>query len=190
MENKIKILGIAGSLRKESYNKKLLMAAAELKPENMEIEVFNLAGIPLYNGDMDNEYAPEEVKNFKRKISESDGLLIATPEYNYSIPGVLKNAIDWASRPARDSVLNLKPLAIMGTTGGMYGTVRAQNHMRLIAQSTNMMDMKRPELMIPKQQEKFSTDGKLTDEATREHLKKFLAAFENWIKIFCKGEVI
>ena len=184
MTEKIKILGIPGSIRKKSYNRYLLEAAKELKPENVEISIFDIGEIPMYDGDLDRDGGPEPVNKFRSAIADADGILISTPEYNYSIPGVLKNAVDWASRPARESVLNMKPLAVMGTTGGMYGTIRAQIHMRQIAQSVNMMDMKRPELMIPKEQEKFDADGKLTDEAAREHLKKFMLAFENWIKIF------
>jgi chromate reductase len=176
----IKILGIAGSLRKGSYNKALLKAAVELQPDSMEIEIFDIAGIPLYNGDVEAEGTPTAVIEFKNKIAEADTLLIATPEYNYSIPGVLKNAIDWASRPPKSSPLNGKPAGIMGATGGLMGTVRAQMHLRQTAVLTNMLIMNRPEVLVTKAHEKFDKDGKLIDENTAQHIKKFLSALAEW----------
>ena len=184
MENILKILGINGSLRKGSYNKKLLNAAILLKQENIEIEVFDLKDIPMFNTDLEKEEIPEAVKIFKEKIEESDGLLISTPEYNYSIPGALKNAIDWASRPSGNSPLIKKPVAIMGGSGGMSGTIRAQTHLRQILQHSNMMDMKRPEVLVTRIQDKFDQNGTLIDEPLIEHLKKFLISFEKWIKLF------
>jgi len=178
--NKIKILGIAGSLRKDSLNKSLLKAAVELKPDYMEIEIFDISEIPLYNEDVQTNGDPETVKLFKQKIAKADALLIATPEYNYSIPGVLKNAIDWASRPVTDSPLNGKPLAIMGA-GGRMGTVRAQAHLRQAAIFTNMLALNKPEVLVATAREKFDKDGKLTDERTRTQLKKLLDAFAEWI---------
>jgi len=184
MENKLKILGIAGSLRNGSYNKKLLNAAILLKQENIEIEVFDIKNIPMFNTDLEKEEIPEVVKLFKQKIKESDGLLISTPEYNYSISGALKNAIDWASRPPVNPPLMKKPVAIMGGSGGIGGTIRAQAHLRQILQHSNMMDMKKPEVLITKIQDKFDENGSLIDEPLKEHLKKFLSSFENWIKLF------
>ncbi len=178
--NKIKVLGVAGSLRKESYNKSLLKAAIELHPENMNIEIFDITDIPLYNEDVHAIGEPEAVKIFKNKIAESDGLLIVTPEYNYSIPGVLKNAIDWASRPAAESPLSGKPLAIMGA-GGRMGTVRAQSHLRQVAVFTNMLALNKPEVLVSIAGEKFDKDGKLTDERTRTQVKNLLDAFIKWI---------
>lgn len=110
MDNKIKVLGFAGSLRRHSYNRALLRAALELKPANMEIEIFELNDLPFYNEDLDKVTLPDSVKTFKEKIAYSDSLLIASPEYNYSFTGVLKNAIDWASRPANNSPLNRNPM--------------------------------------------------------------------------------
>ncbi len=182
MNNKLKVLGIAGSLRKDSINKSLLKASQQLAPENMEIEIYNLSDIPLYNEDIRIQEEPKSVKDIKERIKLSDGLLIATPEYNYSIPGVLKNAIDWISRPPAASPLNNKPLAIMGATGGISGTVRAQLHLRQVAIFTNMITMNRPEILVQKANEKFDKEGNLTDESTREHVKKFLIAFADWIK--------
>ncbi len=127
----IKVFGIAGSLRAGSSNKALLRAAAELAPEGMEIRLFErLAEVPLYNEDVEKAGEPESVAALKGAIREADALLFATPEYNYGVPGVLKNAIDWASRPPRNSVLNGKPAAIMGATPGTSGTARAQLALR------------------------------------------------------------
>jgi chromate reductase, NAD(P)H dehydrogenase (quinone) len=180
--DKIKILGIAGSLRKNSLNKGLLRAASELKPDYMEIEIFDIKDIPSYNSDLEPDNVPEPVKELKKKIAESDGLLIATPEYNYSIPGVLKNAIDWVSRPPATTPLNNKPLALMGASGGTSGTVRSQMHLRHVAVFTNMLTMNRPEILVQKGPEKFDEQGNLKDENTREHIKKFLIAFAEWVR--------
>lgn len=178
--DKIKVLGIAGSLRKYSVNKSLLKAAVELKPDSMEIEIFDLSDIPLYNEDIQAVGDPEPVKMFKKKIAEADALLIVTPEYNYSIPGVLKNAIDWASRPVADSPLDGKPMAMIGA-GGRMGTVRAQTHLRQVAVYTNMQTLNRPEVLVANSSEKFDKEGKLTDERTRQQTIKLLDAFAKWI---------
>src|SRR4030065_1261567 len=124
----ISILGFAGSLRKDSYNKSILRAAIEFLPKDTELEIFNLEGIPPFNQDIENQ-PPEKVREFKTKIRAADAILIATPEYNYSIPGVLKNAIDWASRPYGDNAFDGKPTAILGASIGMTGTGRAQDHL-------------------------------------------------------------
>ena len=128
----MKIVGIAGSLRRESWNRKLLHAAVDLAPDGMRIEIFDLADIPLYNGDLDGDEKPAPVVALKRAIGEADGLLVASPEYNYAIPGVLKNALDWASRPAFRSELAGKPSAVMGASPGAAGTVRAQADVRRV----------------------------------------------------------
>ena len=182
--DRLKVLGITGSLRKGSNNRKLLKAAIELAPENMLIEEFDLTGIPMYNPDLEKDTLPEIINEFKIKIKESDGILIATPEYNYSITGALKNAIDWASRTPLNTPLNLKPAAIMGGSGGMSGTIRAQGHLRQIISHSNMMDMKKPEVLVTMIQDKFDDSGNLADEKLRAHLIKFLNSFENWIKQF------
>ena len=177
---KIKILGISGSLRKKSYNKSLLSAAKEFLPEGMEMEIFDLIDIPLYNGDVEDAGIPESVKIFKEKIASSDGVLISTPEYNYSIPGVLKNAIDWASRPPAPPLYG-KPVAIMGATPGMGGTMRGQMALRHVAVNTNMIMMNKPEILVSTAQNKFNADGKLTDEKTKESISKFLIELRKWI---------
>jgi chromate reductase len=137
MVDNFRILGFAGSLRKGSYNRSLLRAALELLPANVELEIFDLEGIPPYNQDLDPQ-PPEKVRAFKAKIRAADALLIVTPEYNYSIPGVLKNAIDWASRPHGDNSFDDKPVAFMGASMGMIGTARAQYHLRQSSVFLNM----------------------------------------------------
>ena len=131
MSTKISILGVVGSLRKDSYNKALMQVAVESVPPGGTLEVFDLSGIPPFNED-DMEKVPQIVADFKRRIRDADAILFATPEYNYSIPGVLKNAIDWASRPAGDNAWDGKPCAIMGASTGMIGTARAQYHLRQV----------------------------------------------------------
>lgn len=178
----IHVLGISGSLRRASFNSGLLRAAADLLPEGMSLEIFDLASIPLYNADGDGGAAPEPVRHFKARIAAADALLIATPEYNHSIPGVLKNAIDWASRPPKDSPFNDKPLAIMGAGGGS-GTIRAQAHLRQIAAGLNMLALNRPSLFIRQSWEKFDpASGDLHDEATRESVRALLEALAVWTR--------
>lgn len=172
---KIKVLGISGSIRKKSFNTDLLRVAQEIQPENMEIEVFGIKDLPLYNEDNNVNGGPEPVKKFKQKIAEADSLLFAVTEYNYSLSGVLKNAIDWASRPLKDSPLNGKPFAMMGA-GGALGTARAQYHLRQIAVFTNMITFNKPELMVPKAIEKFDENGNLKDDAIKEKMKNLLEA--------------
>lgn len=181
MATPIHILGISGSLRKASHNTGLLRAAQGMLPEGITLEIADLSQIPLYNGDLGNEGAPESVQQFKARIAAADALLIATPEYNYSLTGVLKNAIDWASRPPQTSPLNGKPLAITGA-GGRFGTVRAQLHLRQIAVFTNMLPLNKPELMIPMAWEKFDAEGNLTDPQTIEQLKELLEALVVWTR--------
>jgi len=181
MSAKISILGFAGSLRKGSYNKSLLRAAQEMVPEDATLEVFDLEGIPPFNQDLENR-PPEKVKEFKAKIKAADAILIATPEYNYSIPGVLKNAIDNASRPYGDNAFNGKPAAIMGASIGILGTARAQYHLRQSMVFLNMYPLNQPEVMVPLAQEKMDQNGRLTDQKTREKVKELLEALVSWTK--------
>src|SRR6187401_2019268 len=173
MDDQIRILGIAGSLRRESYNRWALRAAAELVPEGAIIEMFELDGIPGFNQD-DEQNPPAKVVEFKQKIREADAILFVTPEYNYSVPGVLKNAIDWASRPYGDSAWNGKPAAIMGASIGAIATARAQYHLRQIFVFLNMYPVNRPEVMIGNCSALFDADGNLTDEATKDYIRKLL----------------
>ncbi|MCL4387800.1 NAD(P)H-dependent oxidoreductase [Candidatus Marsarchaeota archaeon] len=181
MENneKIKILAFAGSLRKDSYNKALIKAAKELAPENAEVEIFDLDGIPLYNQDNEPEM-PEQVKLFKKKIKAADAVLIATPEYNRSIPGVLKNAIDWASRPYGDNSFDDKPVAALGATGGsIVGTSAAQIHLRQIFSFLNMHPLERPLLFIGGASEKIE-NGDVVEEELRDLIKSMMLALVAW----------
>lgn len=178
----IRILGFAGSLRAASYNRALLRAAQENLPPGMSLETFDLDPIPLYNADVEKVAVPEGVQEFKRRIEAADALLIAVPEYNYSVTGVLKNAIDWASRPAGRSPLDGKPGAILGASATMFGTARAQAHFRAIAQSLDMRLLGRPELMIPKAQEKFDASGRLLDEALVQRLRLLLEGLGAWVR--------
>jgi chromate reductase len=175
----VHILGISGSLRTHSYNKKLLHVAEDLMPDGMSLEIFDLTPIPLFNQDLEPN-PPEIVADFKTRIAAADGILIATPEYNYSITGVLKNAIDWASRPPKSGPLNDKPLAIIGA-GGRFGTALAQQHLRQIASHLNMHTLNSHEVVVQRPWEKFEQDGSLADGRTRAQISRMLEAFYDWI---------
>jgi len=172
MENGFRIFGFAGSVRKGSFNKALLRAAAELLPKDVELELFDLEGIPPFNADL--ELQPPA------KVKAVDALLIATPEYNYSIPGVLKNALDWGSRPHGDNCCDDKPLAIMGASIGMLGTARAQYHLRQCCVYLNMHPLNRPEVMVPFVKEKIDNQGRLADEQTRAKIKELIESLVVW----------
>ena len=168
------VLAFAGSLRQGSYNQALLRAAQEVAPENMRIETFDLTPIPLYNYDIEQQGDPEPVQKFKDAIRRADALLIATPEYQHGIPGVLKNALDWASRPPRRSPLQGKPAAIMGATPGMTGTARAQAQLRQTLVYSNTYAVLMPEVLVANAKEKFDEGLRLTDEGTRKFMRQLL----------------
>ncbi len=181
----IRVAGVPGSLREGSLNKGLLRAAVELAPAGMEIQIYTrLGNLPPYNDDVFQKGDPEPVADLKTFISGADAILISTPEYNYGIPGVLKNAIDWASRPAGKSPLNRKPAAIMGCSPGLGGTIRSQHALRQSFVFTDTYVMLQPEIKIPSAAPLFDASSKLTDETTRQYLKKFLEAFVIWIGRF------
>src|SRR6476659_8596401 len=163
VNNPLVILGIAGSLRKESFNRGLLRAAQELTPEGARIDTFELNDIPSFNQDEEGN-PPAKVTELKQRVRSADAILFVTPEYNYSVPGVLKNAIDWASRPYGDSAWNGKPAAIMGASPGAIGTARAQYHLRQILVYLNMFPINQPEVMIGNATGRFDKDGNLIDE--------------------------
>jgi chromate reductase len=177
----IHILGIAGSLRRASVNRGLLRTASEKLPAEVALEIYDLSDIPLYNGDVEAAGTPKSVLDFKQHIGAADALLIATPEYNYSIPGVLKNAIDWASRPPASSPLSGKPVAIMGAGGG-YGTVRAQTHLRNVLAAVNVQVLTRPEVLIQNARDKFDADGNLLDGESRQRVWDLLEALAVWTR--------
>jgi len=178
---KITILGFAGSLRKDSYSKALLRAAAELLPKEAELKIFDIEGIPLYNQDLEYEM-PAKVKEFKAKIRSADAILVATPEYNYSVPGVLKNAIDWASRPPSDNSFEGKPVAVMSASTGMLGGARAQYHLRQVFVTLNMHPINKPEVIVPFAKEKFDENVRLKDDTTRARIRELLENLVAWTK--------
>jgi chromate reductase len=181
MSPKIHILGFAGSLRKESYNRAILAAALEAIPDDASLEVFDLEGIPPFNQDLELQ-PPDKVKEFKKRIRAADAILIATPEYNYSIPGVLKNAIDWASRPYGDNAFDGKPVAVMGASIGTLGTARAQYDLRRSFVFLNMFPLNQPEVMIPFAQDKVDSKGRVTDEKTRKKIRELLESLVAWTR--------
>ena len=187
MSKPVRILGIAGSLRRQSYNRAALRAAVELAPEGATIETFELDGIPGFSED-DEQRPPEKVVELKRRIREADAVLFVTPEYNYSIPGVLKNAIDWASRPYGDSAWSGKPAAIMGASIGRIGTARAQYHLRQVMVFLDMHPVNQPEVMIGNAPQRFDADGNLTDEETREHVRGLLQSLLDWTRLIGSKE--
>jgi chromate reductase len=181
MDKKVSIFGFAGSLRKGSYNKAILRAAVELVPKEAQLETFDLEGIPPFNQDLEND-PPERVKEFKKKIKAADAILIASPEANYTIPGVLKNAMDWASRPYGDNAFDGKPVAVMGASIGMLGAARAQYHLRQSFVWLNMYPMNLPEVMVPFAQDKVDANGRVTDAKTKEKIKELLESLVTWTR--------
>ncbi|HEY6815034.1 MAG TPA: NADPH-dependent FMN reductase [Croceibacterium sp.] len=184
MTDALHILGIAGSLRAGSLNRALLRAAAELAPDGMAIELFDLVEVPLYNGDVEAEGDPPGVAAFKQAIAAADGVLFATPEYNHGVPGVMKNAVDWASRPPRGAPLGGKPVGLIGASPGQTGTARGQSQLRQAFEFTNSFCMPQPELLVFRAHEKFDAEGRLSDAATAEYLQRYLAAFGEWVRRF------
>jgi chromate reductase len=181
MKQPVKILGFVGSLRKGSYNKALMRAAVELAPEDAAIEVFDLTGIPPFNQDLENQ-PPQTVKEFKAKIRKANAILIVTPEYNYSVPGVLKNAIDWASRPYGDNAFEGKPVALMSTSIGTLGGARAQYHLRQSFVFLNMHPLNHPEVMMPFAEDNVDADGNVTNKQTKQLIRELLEALVQWTR--------
>lgn len=177
----IRVLGISGSLRKGSFNTALLRAAVELAPEGMSIETADIRDIPLYDEDLRARGLPAPVHALRERIGAADALLIVTPEYNFSLPGVLKNAIDWVSRPPAQPFAG-KPFAMMGASGGLSGTMRAQYHLRQVAVFLDMHPLNKPEVFVRSAQEHFDAEGKLTDEPTRKVVAEQLIALAAWTK--------
>ena len=181
-ETPLTFLGIAGSLRRASYNRGLIRAAVELAPPGTRLIAYDLADMPMYNADVEAEGDPEAVIAFKQAIAAVDAMVVATPEYNHCVPGVLKNAIDWASRPARRSVLTDRPVAIMGASSGGGGTARAQAHLRDGLTYTNGLVLPLPEVLVGHAATKFDADGNLIDPATRAEVRDLLVALGAWTR--------
>jgi chromate reductase len=183
--NRVRALGIAGSLRQGSYNRALLRAARELAPDDLGITIFDneaLKRIPPYNEDVRARGDPEPVKALKDGIRDADALVIATPEYNHSISGVLKNALDWASRPPDETPLHGVPVAIMGATTGSWGTVRAQMHLRQLCVDHNMLAVNQPEVLVARAHEKFDEEGRLMHGVTRHFVGLLMEALLDWTR--------
>jgi chromate reductase len=181
MSSQVRILGIAGSLRRGSYNQAALRAARLLAPENTEIDIFQLDGIPTFNQD-DEKPPPSSVVELKKRIRSADAVLIVTPEYNYSIPGILKNAIDWASRPHGDNAWSGKSAAVMGASLGAIGTARAQYHLRQIFVTLNLLTLNQPEVMIADAAHRFDAAGNLIHEPTRQLIQELLKNLMDWTR--------
>ena len=186
MSASVRILGISGSLRRNSYNTAALRAAQELAPSDMRIEMADLSAIPLYNQDEQDRQVPESVARLVAQVQAADAILFATPEYNYSVPGVLKNAIDWVSR-AKPQPFAGKPAAVMGASPGALGTGRAQYHLRQIGVFLDLHFLNKPEILIASAHERFDAQGKLTHEPTREYLGKLLLALKVWTHFHQRG---
>jgi chromate reductase len=177
----IRILGLAGSLRRASYNRGALRAAESLMPPGSKLQTFEIRDLPGFNQDLERD-PPQKVVELKRAIRSADGVLFVTPEYNYSVPGVLKNAIDWASRPYGDSAWKGKPAAIMGASVGAIGTARAQYHLRQMFVFLDVLAINQPEVMIGKAEERFDREGNLTDDSTKELIAKLLESLVSWTR--------
>ena len=178
----LNVVGIAGSLHRGSYNRGLIRAAVDLAPAGMRLTLHDIGDLPMFNADVEALGEPDPVRRLKEAIGTADALLIATPEYNRCVPGVLKNAIDWASRPARQSVLTNKPVAIMGASTGGGGTARAQAHLRDGLGYTNGLVLPQPEVLVPFAASRFDEAGNLHDEETREAIRDLLGALADWVR--------
>ncbi len=181
MDNPITILGIAGSLRRASLNRAALRAAQSLAPAGATLEILDLDGIPVFNEDEEATLSAKVVE-MKARVRAADAILFVTPEYNYSVPGVLKNAIDWGSRPSGDNSWLGKPVAVMGASPGRLGTARAQHHLRQVFVSLDMHPLNRPEVLIARAGERFDAYGNLTDEKTRALIAKLLSTLVDWTR--------
>jgi chromate reductase len=183
----VRVVGLAGSLRQGSYNRALLRAAQDRTPEGMTIEIFDLLAVPLYNGDVEADGDPEGVAAMKAAIRAADSVLFVTPEYNHGVPGVMKNAVDWASRPPREAPLGAKPVGIIGASPGQTGSARGQSQLRQAFEFTNSYCMPQPEVLVFRAHEKFDAEGRLIDEGTSKFLGVYLEAFRAWTLRFKAG---
>ena len=183
---KLQIVGIAGSLRKGSYNRAALRAAQGLVPEGVSLQTVEIGDLPLFNQDIETP-APPPVAAFKDAIRAAQAVLICTAEYNYSMPGVLKNAIDWGSRPYGQSAWTKKPVALLSASPGLLGGARAQYHLRQCFVFLDMYPLNQPEVMITKAHEKFDEQGNLKDETARRLIRQLLQNLADWTRVLEKG---
>jgi len=181
--NVVKILGMSGSLRRGSYNKAALRAALDLLPVGAELKIIDLAPIPFFNEDLEGQTLPEAVLELASGVQAADALLLVTPEYNYAVPPVLKNAIDWISRQSTGAFVMEKPAALMSASTGMFGGVRAQYHLRQTCVACNIMTLNRPEVFISQAQNKFDQNLRLSDDFTRNAIKNLLQALVDWTRL-------
>ena len=190
-DTRLRVLGISGSIRKASFNSGLLRAAQELAPERMEITLFDIKTLPFYDGDVESEGDPEPVAALKAAIRDADGVLFATPEYNWGTSGALKNAIDWASRDPEQGSLMGKPATIIGA-GGRSGTARAQMQLQATLGETGSVVMVKPGVMVQAYSPmRFDSDGTLIDDDTRDLLRRHLDEFAKWItQLVRPGDVV
>lgn len=182
----MRILALSGSIRRGSYNCMLLKAAAESVPAGMTVLIYEeLASIPLFNEDLElaTDGGPDVVRRLRRQVASADGLFLATPEYNHSIPGVLKNAIDWLSRPGPDEVLVGKPVVVIGASSGRWGTRLAQSALRQVLYATESLVLAKPAMFVREAGRLFDGAGRLVDQPTRKELEAVLAAFSDWINL-------
>jgi chromate reductase len=179
-QHPLDLVGISGSLRHASYNTALLRASADLLPLHTTLEIIPIDGLPLFNEDSEKPF-PAAVEALRERIARADGLLIATPEYNASVSGVLKNAIDWVSRPPAQPFSG-KPVGIMGASPGLFGSVRSQLHLRQILTHVGALILPKPDILVGTAHQRFDSDGRLTDETTRRFLGQMLEAFAHWVR--------
>lgn len=177
----LKVIGFSGSLRKESYTTKLLKAFGKYAPENVDFEIIDISHLPLLNQDLELNL-PQAIKNLKEKVKNADGIILATPEYNRSYSPVIKNALDWGSRPSGDNSWNNKPAVVIGQSPFNLGAFGAQNHLRQVLMYLNVYPLQQPEFYLDHASEKFDEKGNVTDQHTIEKIKEVWAAFTPWIK--------
>ncbi len=178
----MKILGFAGSLRQASFNRALLRAAKDLAPTDVEVDIVDLDGIPMYNSDVEATAFPEAVSTLRAHIAAAGAVLIATPEYMFSVSGVLKNVLDWLARPPEPRVLWDKPVGIMGASPGLVGTARAQLHLRQILLHERAAVLPHPQLLVPDARNKFDANGVLTDQETKTKVTEYVHALARWAR--------
>jgi len=176
----MRIVAFAGSLRRASYNRGLIRAATEVAPAGVAIEILDLGAIPLFNQDIEDAGEPVSVVSFKCALAEADALLVATPEYNHGVPGVLKNALDWASRPRETSPLKDKAVGVFGASPGRGSTARAQAQLRETFVFTGACVMPQPELLVSSAAHLFDRDGNVTDAALRGSIHDLVGALRDW----------
>ncbi|MGI8963900.1 MAG: NADPH-dependent FMN reductase [Thermomicrobiales bacterium] len=184
--NRIEVAAIVGSLRQHSVNRSLFRTSMLVAPERMHMYEVPIDRLPFYNEDLERQSDPPPVANFKASLARADAVLIFTPEYSYSIPGVLKNALDWASRPSGRSVMKRKPLAMLGASIGRSGTMRAQLHLRQICVQLGAIPLPAPEVYVTFAEGKFNSLGELTDQTSLDQTKQLLSNLVEWVEVLGK----